>query len=127
MKSDIQTRADIDRLIHDFYQKIIKDEEIGYFFTEVVQLDLTHHLPKIADFWETTLFHQAKYKGNPIVPHLAMNQKSPMTKAHFDRWVTVFCETVDDLYAGTMAEMAKQRAQSIATVMQIKIKTSSNS
>ncbi|UXX80906.1 group III truncated hemoglobin [Reichenbachiella carrageenanivorans] len=124
--SDIQTRADIDRLLYDFYQKIIKDEEIGYFFTEVVKLDLIHHLPKIADFWETTLFHQVKYKGNPIAPHLAMSQKSPMTKAHFDRWVTVFCETVDGLFAGAMAEMAKQRAQSIATVMHIKIKTSLN-
>lgn len=124
---DIQNRADIDQLIHTFYERIMADSEIGYFFTEVVQLDLNHHLPKIADFWETALFHQAIYKGNPIPPHVAMHEKSPMTKAHFDRWVEVFCRTIDELYAGTIAEMAKQRAHSIATVMLIKIKTSSNS
>lgn len=120
---DIENRADIDQLIRTFYEKIMIDQEIGYFFTEVVKLDLGHHLPKIADFWETTLFHQAKYKGNPITPHVAMHQKSSMTKAHFDRWVEVFCETIDRLFSGSNAEMAKQRAHSIATVMFIKIKT----
>lgn len=120
---DIQNRADVDLLIHTFYEKIMVDEEIGYFFTEVVKLDLNHHLPKIADFWETTLFHQAKYKGNPITPHVAMHEKSPMTQAHFDRWVKVFCESIDDLFSGAKAEMAKQRAHSIATVMLIKIKS----
>lgn len=122
--NDITNRADIDLLIHTFYDTIMDDEEIGYFFTEVVSLDLKHHLPKIADFWETTLFHTAKYKGNPLIPHLAMHQKSTMTKAHFDRWVKVFCETVDELFTGSMAETAKQRAQSIATVMLIKINQS---
>lgn len=100
------------------------DPVIGHFFTEVVALDLDHHIPKIADFWETTLFHQAKYTGNPITPHLAMHEKSPITKAHFDRWVEVFCQTADALYSGQKAEMAKQRAQSVATVMLIKIKNS---
>jgi len=119
---DIQTRADIDLLIRTFYRRIMDDAEIGYFFTEVVHLDLEHHIPKIADFWETTLFHQAKYKGNPITPHVAMHKKSPMTKAHFDRWVAVFCQTTDELFSGAIAEMAKQRALSIATVMFIKIK-----
>lgn len=121
--NDIQGRADIDLLIETFYKKIMVDEEIGYFFTEVVKLNLEHHLPKIADFWETTLFHQSKYKGNPITPHVAMHEKSPMTQAHFDRWVKVFCDTIDDLFVGAKAEMAKQRAHSIATVMLIKIKT----
>ncbi|MEP2027001.1 MAG: group III truncated hemoglobin [Reichenbachiella sp.] len=119
--TDIQSRADIDQLIHAFYSKIMSDSEIGYFFTEVVQLDLDHHLPKIADFWETTLFHKANYKGNPITPHVAMHEKSPMTKVHFDRWVKVFCETIDEIFEGSKAEMAKQRAHSIATVMFIKI------
>ncbi|MEO9849952.1 MAG: group III truncated hemoglobin [Reichenbachiella sp.] len=121
---DIQTREDIDQLILQFYKKIMVDPIIGYFFTEVVALDLDHHIPKIADFWETTLFHQAKYKGNPITPHLAMHEKSPMTKEHFDRWVAVFCQTVDEFFSGQKAELAKQRAQSVATVMLIKIKSS---
>lgn len=122
--TDIQSRADIDQLILQFYKKIMKDSVIGYFFTDVVKLDLDHHIPKIADFWETTLFHRAKYKGNPITPHVVMHEKSPMTQAHFDQWVAVFCQTVDDMFAGEKAELAKQRARSVATVMLIKIKNS---
>lgn len=121
---DITGRKDIDHLILEFYKKITSDPLIGYFFTEVVTLDWDHHIPKIADFWETTLFHKAVYKGNPITPHLDMHRQSPMNKDHFDRWVEVFCQTVDDLFSGAKAEMAKQRALSIATVMLTKIKNS---
>lgn len=122
--ADIQTRHDIDHLITTFYQKVTTDDLIGHFFTQVVQLDWAHHIPKIGDFWETTLFHEARYKGNPMTPHVAMHEKSPMTQTHFDRWVDVFCQTVDELFEGEKAELAKQRAQSIATVMLIKIKNS---
>lgn len=123
--TDITTREDIDLLIKEFYSKIMTDREIGHFFTQVVQLNLETHLPKIADFWETTLFHKAVYKGNPITPHLDMHEKSPMTKTHFDQWVKVFCETVEEYFSGPKAEMAKQRAQSVATVMLAKILTTS--
>lgn len=119
--TDITTREDIDLLIHEFYGKIMKDATIGHFFTQVVQLNLETHIPKIADFWETTLFHRAVYKGNPITPHLDMHEKSPITADHFDRWVEVFCETVDQYFLGSKAEMAKQRAQSVASVMLSKI------
>lgn len=119
--NDIVSRADIDVLIHSFYEKAMTDELIGHFFTEVVSLDLKAHLPHIADFWETTLLHNPTYKGNPIPPHQAMHKKSPLKKEHFDRWVSLFSETVQELFQGPKATMAVQRAQSIATVMQIKI------
>ena len=44
-----------------------------------------------------------------------------MSKAHFDHWLMLFTTTVDDLFEGEKAEQTKQRATSIATVMQIKI------
>jgi len=42
-------------------------------------------------------------------------------KKHFDQRVKVFMETVDELFEGEKAIMARQRAESIATVMQLKI------
>ncbi len=118
---DIENRQDIDHLIKEFYRKLMVDDQIGYFFTDVVELDLETHIPKIADFWETTLFHTAGYKGNPMQVHVQLHDKSPLYKEHFDRWVQVFCDTVDELHQGMTAEQAKQRALSIATMMQIKI------
>ena len=47
--------------------------------------------------------------------------KHQLTKAHFDRWLMLFDETVDELFVGQTAHKAKVRALSIATVIQLKI------
>ncbi len=62
MKKDIETRADIDDLMNRFYARAIRDETIGYIFTDVAKLDLEHHLPVIGDFWETLLFGTGNYQ-----------------------------------------------------------------
>lgn len=118
---DIEDRKDIELLIDSFYQKVLQDKTISHFFTKVVQLDFEKHMPKMYDFWETTLFHTTSYKGNPMEVHKALNEKSPLKKEHFNTWVSLFNETTDKLFRGTNAEIVKQRAQSIAMVMQLKI------
>ncbi len=120
-KQDIKNRADVKLLVDSFYKKVLLDKAIGHFFTEVIQLDLEKHMPKMCDFWETTLFHTANYKGNPLQVHLNLNHKSALEKPHFDRWLELFNETVDELFSGEIANQAKTRALSIATVMQLKI------
>ena len=118
---DIQDREDIELLVDTFYAAVLKDDSINYFFTDVAKLDFDKHMPKMYDFWETTLFHTAIYKGNPMQVHKDLHDKSPLEKEHFEIWVTLFKETVDTLFAGARAELAKQRAQSIAMVMQLKV------
>ena len=119
--NDIQNREDIVTLIDAFYKKALKDEVIGHFFTKVVQLDLEHHLPKMYDFWESTLFYKGVYKGNPMKVHVDLHTKSPIEPEHFDRWLKLFQTTVDTLFEGTIAELAKTRALSIATMIKIKV------
>jgi hemoglobin len=121
MKPDIVNKEDIKLLIDCFYEKVRADDTIAYFFTEVVQVNWEKHLPVMYSFWENVLFHQGGYAGNPMLQHQHLHQKSPMNAAHFKRWLLLFSETVDELYNGDNAETIKQRATSIATVMQIKI------
>lgn len=120
-KKDIQNREDIEILVNSFYEKVLSDDVIGYIFTDIAKIDLAKHMPVMYDFWETTLFHLGAYKGNPIQVHQNLNAKTPLTKTHFERWITLFNLTIDELFAGEKAELAKTRARSIATVMQIKI------
>lgn len=115
---DITTRADIDALVHAFYAQVLHDAEIGYIFTEVAHLNLATHLPKIADFWETVLLNNPIFRGNPMHKHFALHIKSPLLATHFNRWLAIWAATVDRMYAGENAERAKQRAISIATMMQ---------
>jgi hemoglobin len=44
-----------------------------------------------------------------------------LQKHHFDTWLRYFKATVDELFEGERAFLAKERATSIATVMQIKM------
>ena len=39
LKRDIETRADIERFIKSFYEKVIVDETIGIVFTKIFPLN----------------------------------------------------------------------------------------
>ena len=117
MKKDIESRADIDALMESFYGTAMSDPVIGHFFTEVVQLDLAHHLPVIGDFWESTLFgagNYSRHRRNPLLIHAAMHQKRALEPAHFRRWLSIFTQKVDERFEGARADFIKQRGQAIA-------------
>jgi hemoglobin len=120
MKTDIRDRADIIRLINSFYEKVKKDETIGYIFNDIAKVDWDHHLPIMYDFWEGVIFQTGNYEGNPMRVHLNLNERTPLKAAHFARWKLLFIETVNELFEGDKAELARQRAVSIATMMEIK-------
>ena len=122
MNHDIKTREDLFRLLSRFYDGLLKDETISYIFTDVAKVDMKEHIPVIVDFWDMVLFDARTYKKNAIQPHLVLNEKSKFEKHHFDTWLKHFDETVDELFEGDIAFLAKQKAKSIATIMQIKMK-----
>jgi hemoglobin len=121
MKKDIETRADVEEVLTVFYQKVFKDDLIGFFFTEVVPLNLDTHIPVIADFWESVLFGARGYRKNVMQVHQHISDLATIKKEHLNRWVQLFTQTINDLAEGDTAELMKQRAQSIATLMEIKI------
>ena len=118
---DIATRGDIELLMNTFYERLLADENISYIFTDVAKLDIKTHIPVIADFWETVLLNKNVYHNNTMKIHLELNDKIPLEKGHFDVWLKHFTATVDEFFEGDIALLAKQRARSVATVMQIKI------
>ncbi|RMG03673.1 MAG: group III truncated hemoglobin [Acidobacteria bacterium] len=126
---DILSRADIDTLMQNFYQKVMKDPLIGYIFTDVAKLNLEKHLPIIGDFWDSVLFNSGKYQKhqrNPMLVHLELNRKTQLKPEHFDRWLVIFNETIDELFSGANAELIKSRAAMIAERMQIVLANQQN-
>ena len=118
MKKDIESKADIELLVDAFYEKVKTDPVIGAFFKKI---NWEHHLPVMYNFWENAIFYTGSYSGNPLHTHQHIHQLFPLTKEHFDAWIQLFISTIDDFFEGEKAALAKQRAISIATVMQIKI------
>lgn len=116
MKYDITLRSDIERLIDAFYEKVKADPVIGYIFNDIARVDWPRHLPIMYDFWEFLLLNGKNYTGNPIQKHFDLHEKHPLRAEHFDRWLVLFQATVDELFAGPVADDAKGRAAAIAGV-----------
>jgi len=121
MKNDIQNRADIELLVRSFYDKVKTDDTIGYIFNDIARVNWEKHFPVMFDFWENVLFYTGVYNGNPLVIHQHLNRVVPLKLEHFNQWNKLFTQTVDELFEGNNAMLAKQRALSISTIMQIKI------
>jgi len=121
MKKDIESIEDIKLLVDRFYEKVKTDETIGHIFTDIVKVNWEKHLPVMYKFWENSLFYTGTYEGNPMELHKHLHHIAHLTKEHFEQWMVLFTGTVDELFEGKTANLAKQRAMSIATVMQIKI------
>jgi len=121
MKKDIENRADIEQLVRSFYDKVKTDDTIGYIFNDIAKVNWEKHFPVMFDFWENVLFYTGGYNGNPLIIHQHINRVIPLKAEHFNQWNKLFTQTVDELFEGTNAMLAKQRALSISTVIQMKI------
>ena len=115
---DIEDRADCERLVRAFYGRALTDPIIGWIFTDVARLDLDAHVPTIASFWETILLGARSYAGGVFAPHAALHARVRLRAGHFDRWLALWRSTVDELFAGERAELAKAHALRVALAFQ---------
>ncbi|GAA5229497.1 group III truncated hemoglobin [Arthrobacter cryoconiti] len=112
--ADIANRDDILLLVSTFYTRAFADPLIGPIFTDVVHMDLVRHMPIMADFWQTVLFKAGLYSRNALKIHFDIHAQEPLTLEHFNRWLQLWTNTVDALFSGDKAEMAKVQAHLIA-------------
>src|SRR3954465_942924 len=113
-RADIETRADCERLVRAFYSKALVDPIIGFIFADVAKLDLEAHVPTITSFWETILLGGQTYRGGAFAPHARLHAKVELREGHFERWLVLWSATVDEMFAGERAELAKAHAQRVA-------------
>ena len=117
-KSDVESRKNIELIVENFYEKLLKDEKLSHIFKP---LDLTKHLPVVVNFWENMLFQTGNYGGGMMWVHLQQNEKTPLTPEFFQRWLALFFMTIDENFAGKNADFMKQKAVEIGQIMQAKM------
>ncbi len=122
-RHDIDTRADCEQLVRAFYGRALADPIIGYLFTDVAHLDLEAHVPRITSFWETVLLGARSYGGGAFRPHLELHMKSPLRHGHFERWLHLWGETLDELFEGERAELAKAHATRVAAAFESRLRS----
>lgn len=100
---DISNKEDVELLVDKFYDRVLKDEILKPFF---INLDFQKHKPKMVHFWTFTLLDEAGYTTDVTKKHMNM----PLEQKHFDQWISLFNATIDTLFVGDKADLAKQRA-----------------
>lgn len=108
-KQTLKSRVELEILLDRFYDKVKVDPLIGPIFNDLAKVDWPHHIPKIYDFWDALLFDGDRYRGRPFPPHIPLNLEAE----HFQRWLELFFETVDEGFVGSKASEIKTRAFNI--------------
>ena len=117
MTKDILKLDDVKHLVDSFYGKIREDKLLKEIFNSNIQDRWPQHLEKMYTFWQTVLLSEHTYYGSPFPPHAKM----PIDREHFDRWLQLWFETIDENFTGEIADEAKWRASKMAEMFQFKI------
>jgi hemoglobin len=108
--TDIQTEADIKTLVDSFYGKVRNDDLLGPVFEEKLSGHWDSHLQTMYKFWGMALLGESGYSGHPLSRHLPL----PIEQAHFNRWLHLFFETLNEHFEGPVAGEAMKKASLIA-------------
>lgn len=114
---DLADRADVERLVRTFYRAAAMDDVLGPVFA-AARVDWPEHISKLTDFWMWQLFGARGYEGNPLRAHAPVHARTPFGPEHYARWLALFTETVDELFAGPVADAAKDRARRMAHALE---------
>lgn len=119
--TDITSTADIKTFVDTFYSKIKGDPLLGPVFAlRISEENWDQHLKKMYGFWNTVLFFGRDYKGNPFAKHIGLHVEN----AHFQQWVSLFHQTIDEHFSGDRADETKRRARNIAMMFMAKLEMS---
>jgi len=116
--NDIANKEDIKIFVDIFYNEVQIDQLIGPVFAAVIPNgNWTPHLERMYSFWNTVLFGAREYRGNPFSKHRSL----PIEKIHFDRWLKLLNNTLDERFSGPKTEEVKERAEKMGLLFQSKL------
>lgn len=116
-RKDIVDRDHIEQLVRNFYRDAAMDDVLGPVF-HAAQVNWNAHVATLIDFWAWQLLGEPGYDGQPLRAHEPVHARTPLSHAHYERWVELFCETVDGSFQGPRAEIAKGRGRKMAAAME---------
>jgi hemoglobin len=115
-KLDHVSEDGIRRLVDGFYAKVRRDPELAPIFLRAIPGDWRPHLAKMYAFWSSVMLTTGRYKGNPVVKHLAIPGIQP---ALFERWLALFNETSAELFDDAISAEFQAKAARIAESLQL--------
>ena len=103
------TDSQIFDLVRIFYDRALKDADLGPLFRESIP-DMPKHLATVTASWASVLNGSGGYSGCVMSAHVG-----PAIKlSHFEPWLSLFRETAAETLPSEDAERAIQVAEQIA-------------
>ncbi|RYU92175.1 group III truncated hemoglobin [Mucilaginibacter terrigena] len=115
--TDIEDINSIKVIVDAFYIRVREDEVLAPIFMNAIPGDWGPHLNKMYGFWNAAMFGVQGYKGNPFARHVPL----PISREHFERWLMLFGQTVNQYFNGPVAEDIKKRAGLMSEMFQAKL------
>ena len=105
----------ISELVEAFYRRVRRHAVLGPIFASKV-VNWAPHLGRMKDFWASIAIESGRFRGNPMLKHIAIPGLSP---AHFQIWLGLWDEAVADVVSNSEAvSLFRDRAQRIAASLQ---------
>ena len=112
-RAELCSESEVADLVGAFYSRIRDDPVLGPIFARHVA-DWDKHMPKMIDFWSSTLRKTARYRGTPMPVHNAL---PGLDAGLFARWVAIFKATTaaqpNTALQARADELAERIAQSL--------------
>ncbi len=109
------TESMIRLLVETFYERVLRDEELGPIFRQALAHRWNEHLAIMVDFWSSVALRTGRYQGKPQQAHRGM----ALVEGHFERWLGLFETTAREVCESDVAEFFIDRARRIADSLQI--------
>tara|TARA_R110001606_G_scaffold351941_1_gene502306 strand:+ start:1433 stop:1876 length:444 start_codon:yes stop_codon:yes gene_type:complete len=124
-RREIQRNADrmgiddayISDLVETFYARVRADADLGPIFEKEIGDNWGPHLARMKDFWASVAMNAGRYNGKPVPAHTKL---TGVDAAHFQTWLGLFRETLEDTTPNPEAiPYFMERAERIAKSLQL--------
>jgi hemoglobin len=105
------TEEALGRLVERFYARVRRDALLGPVFNGAID-DWPEHLERLQAFWSSVMLTSGRYKARPLPAHL--KHAEAMTPDRFERWLALWKETTDELFAPDAAAAFQAKAGRIS-------------
>lgn len=106
------------RLLWAFYAKVTQDEELGPVFTRKIGpfpgAGWPVHMARLEGFWRAVTGGPSAYRGQPGPAHSGLGAGN----AHFDRWLELWAQTLQEQLAPAEAQAMLTLAQRMRVTLQ---------
>lgn len=100
--------------VRAFYGRARRDPSLGPVFESAVK-DWEAHFELLTRFWISVAMGVRVYDGRPMQAHM----RQPIRPEMFDRWLKLWGETADELFAPEPAALLKSKAATIGRGMRL--------